>query len=113
MTTLGAGVRLVMLSLGFLTTSTSVEVEGTHFTAAAYNGALALGAGSRLERDGYYTGWRGGMRLSPAVEFWPTGTMGFQFAPSLRWLAPVAEGGPVGNPVFVTFDLGLLFRLGP
>lgn len=103
----------MVLSIGHLTTSTSVEVEGIRSRAAAYNEALALGDGWRVEREAYYAGWRGGMRLSPAVEFWPAGTMGFQFAPAIRWLAPVAEGGPVGNAVYVTFDLGILFKLRP
>jgi hypothetical protein len=106
-TTVAGGVRLGLLSAGRLTTSTSIEVEGVHFRAPAYNQALP---GWRVEWDSYNDGWRGGIRLFPAVEFWPTGAMGVQFAPAIRWLAPVGEGGPPDNAVYVTFDLGILLR---
>jgi hypothetical protein len=116
MTTLAGGVRLPLLTLGQLTASASLEVEGVYFGTAgavAYNEAVAVEAGSLAERESYYPGWRGGMRLSPALEFWPTGAMGLRLAPALRWLGPVGEGGPLGNEAYVTFDLGVLWKVRP
>ncbi len=112
-TTLAGGVRLALWGTGRLTTSTALQIEGVYFGPAAYNEAVFATGGWRAERDAYYPGWRAGVRLSPAVELWPTASMGFQFAPALRWLGPVGKGGPAGNAAFVTFGVGVLFKLRP
>jgi len=116
MTTIAGGVRLPLATLGPLSASASLEVEGVYFGtagAAAYNEAVGVEAGWFVERERYYPGWRGGMRLSPALEFWPTGVMGVRFAPALRWLGPIGEGGPLGNATYWTFDLGVLWKVRP
>jgi hypothetical protein len=112
-TTLAGGVRLALWSMGRLTASTALEIERLYFSPAAYNEAVGAAAGWRFERDAYHWGWRGGMRVGAAVEFWPTGAIGYRVEPAIRWLGPVGEGGPGSNAAYATFGLGVLFRLRP
>jgi hypothetical protein len=114
MTTLGGGIRLELLNRGHLTAGASLEVEAVCFSAAAYMEAAAgSGLPRRRDMEYNYTGWRGGVRLSPALELWPTSALGLRFAPALRWLGPVGGGGPPNNAAYVTANLGVLLRLWP
>jgi len=114
MTTLGGGVRLTLFGTQHLSVRTSLEVEAVRFAAEAYNSAVAYcppGYGCAQVFRGYWEGWRAGMSLRPALQVWPTDAVGFQITPAVRWLAPFGQGGPAGNPLYMTLGAGMVFKL--
>jgi hypothetical protein len=114
MTTLGGGMRLAVLGTRYLKLRASLELEAVRFAVAAYNRVVAAcGSGLFCPGNflGHYEGWRIGMSLRPALQVWPTEVVGFQITPAVRWLAPFDQGGPAGNPLYLTLGAGMVFKL--
>jgi hypothetical protein len=114
MTELGAGLRLAVLRSRRIGVSTSLDLEAVRFAATAYNAAVAEcgpGLGCPAVFLGYADGWRLGMSLRPTLQIWPKKAVGFQIAPAVRWLGPFDQGGSAGNPVYLSFGVGMVFRL--
>ena len=111
--TVGSGPRFLLLTTPYVTVAASLEAEAVRFSAAAYNEAVAYcrpGHGCPAVFLGYIDGWRVGASARPAVQIWPTGTVGLQITPAVRWLAPLGRGGPNGNPTYVSIGAGMVLR---